>query len=264
MAGKKRKDGPQTIGFVGDIHCGSHVGLWPLDDLPAGKFIGCRYLHGQFSEMVQSWPELDLLVLMGDLIDGKQQKSSGVGVFTTDLGEQAEAAVTILKPLAKKAKRIMRVWGTPYHESYDSILKIVDKSLNVEHVEQVIDLELPTGTLNLAHHPASGTALYQGTVVDREALWSQLAAYERKVPDARWIVRAHKHNFFLQETQNRTIVILPAWQLPTAWAVKVNYWRFQPSLGGVLMVADQQHHSGYRFVPYLYEMPIKEVLQWRK
>lgn len=257
-----KKIEPATIGFCGDVHCGSVVGLWPVDDLPAKKFVGIRYLMDCYEDMVRWMPPLDLLVLTGDLIDGKQYKSSGVGVLTTDVGEQADAAAKVLKKLASKAKRIYRVWGTPYHETHDAVLKIVDEALKVHLTQQVINLELPTGILNLAHHPAGGASIYQGTVVDREALWSEIAAYEGKVPDPRFIIRGHKHTYFLQETATRTICLLPCWQLPTAWAVKQNLWRFQPSLGAVLMKSDSEHPSGYKFLPKLYPMPTEEVQQW--
>lgn len=257
---------PQAIGFVGDIHCGSHAGLWPVDELPADTSLrpGCRYLMQCWEHLIETWPKLDLLVLMGDLIDGKQQKSSGVGLFTTDLAEQSAAAAKVLKRLVDKTKptKIFRVWGTPYHESHDNVLAIVDGVLNVNRVEQVIDLKLGKHILNIAHHPASGAAIYQGTVVDREGLWSMIAAREGKLPDCRWIVRAHKHNWFHIETRHKDVMILPCWQLPTAHAIKQNYWRFQPDIGSVLMLADTLNDSGYRFVPTLYDAPTKSIAEW--
>lgn len=214
-----------------------------------------------WDHFVKNCPKLDLLVLMGDLIDGKNYKSSGVGAFSTDLGEQADMAARVLEPLAAKAKKTIRLWGTPYHESFDNVLAIVDKALGVSTVQQVIDVDMGRGNvLNIAHHPAGGAALYQGTVADREALWSAIAAQDNKVPKARWLVRAHKHNFFHIETANRDMLITPCWQLATAYAVKQNYFRFQPDIGAVLMVKDSQADSGYRFLPRLYPNPIPEVV----
>ena len=256
---------PATIGFVGDIHCGSHVGLWPVRDLPEDKtkYLGCRYLMQCWQHLVERWPKLDILILMGDLIDGKQRKSDGVGVFDTDLAAQADGAVEVLRPLAEKAGKIIRVWGTPYHESHDGILKIVDCKLGVAKTAQVIDLDLNGKTLNVAHHPASGAAIYAGTVADREVLWAKIAASDKKVPNPRWIVRAHKHNYILQDTEHATIVQMPCWQLPTAHAIKQNYWRFQPTLGGLLMLADGMEDSGYRFVCTKYDLPMPEVTPWQ-
>ncbi len=239
------------------------MGLWPISDLPANetKFLGVRYLMDCWGTLLKTWPKkIDLLVLMGDLIDGKQPKSSGTGIFTTDLGEQAAMATEVLRPLRERATTCIRVWGTPYHEGYDSSLHALDVDLNVTRTDQVIDLQLGDGVLNIAHHPAGGSALYMGTVADREALWSQIATHSGKVPDARWIVRAHKHSYAKWETQERTMVQTPCWQLATAHAKKINYHRFQPSLGGILMLEDREEPGGYRFRPTLFDTPGLEVL----
>lgn len=255
---------PKTIGFIGDLHCGSHHGLWPIDDLPGGKegkkYKGVRYLNRCYNDLVESWPKLDLLILMGDLVDGKQKKSSGCGIFTSDMSAQAEGAIEILKPLVAKATKTIRVYGTPYHEEFDNCLGVLDAKLGVRRMEQVMNLQLGEHVLNIAHHPASGAILYAGTAVDKEAVWSTVAAAEKKVPHARWIVRAHKHEWIMQETRFKTICITPCFELPTAHAIKQNYWRFQPTIGGLLMHADESHDSGYRFTASLYDIPMPDVI----
>ena len=254
---------PRTIAFIGDLHCGSHCGLWPTEDLPGGikgtKYKGVRYLNKCYQHMIQNWPEIDLLVLMGDLIDGKQRKSSGVGIFTSSLNEQVSASIEILKPLKKKSKKIVRVFGTPYHEDHDNCLDSLDKALDVKKVDQVLNIEIDKKILNVAHHPSGGSALYAGTSVDKESLWSTIAAAEKNVPNARWIVRAHKHMWIMQETRFKMVCIVPCFELPTFHAIKVNYWRFQPSIGGMLMTADKSHDSGYRFTASTYDVPIPEI-----
>lgn len=252
---------PKNIGFIGDTHCGSHWGLWPKDDLPGNrkKYKGVRYLNECFDDLVGKWPELDLLILMGDLVDGKQRKSSGTGLFTTKMSEQVEGAIEVFKPLIKKCKKVIRVTGTPYHEEFDGCLKDFDKEFNIKTAEQVLDLNLNGNILNVAHHPASGSTLYYGTAVDKESLWSTVSCAEKNTPQARWIVRAHKHNWIFQETRFKTVCITPCFELPTPHAIKQNYWRFQPTLGGVLMHQDSTHDSGYRFTGTFYDVPLPQV-----
>ena len=254
---------PQRIGFIGDLHCGSHYGLWPEDDIPGSKskkFKGVRYLANCYKDMLEKWPDLDILVLMGDLVDGKQRKSSSCGIFTANMDEQVEGAIDVLRPLCNKAKKIIRVTGTPYHEEFDNCLKALDKEFGIKKSAQVINLDLNGNILNVAHHPASGSTLYYGTAVDKESLWSTVATAERNVPNARWIVRAHKHNWIFQETRFKTTCITPCFELPTPHAIKTNYWRFQPSIGGLLMQADKTHDSGYRFTASLYDVPMPDVI----
>lgn len=258
---------PRTIGFLGDLHVGSYQGLYPIEQLPADKktHLGPRYLMQCWYHLIDHWPQLDILFLMGDLIDGKQPKSRGVGIFTGDLGEQTDRCIEVLEPAIRqlRPKKIMRVWGTPYHEEFDNNLAALDKHFGVEVTRQVIDYSLGEHNLNVAHHPASGAAIYQGTVADREVLWSKVATIDKKTPPCRWIVRAHKHNYYHWSDDFRTMVGMPCWQLPTGHAVKTNYWRFQPSIGGVLMVADKADDSGYRFLRTKYDLPPFQVLRWK-
>jgi len=254
----KKSTKPQTIAFVGDTHCGSHWGLHPTGDewLPrSSKWTGIRYLMECFGHMVDSWPEIDLLVLTGDLIDGPQRKSSGTGVFSTKMGDQVDLAIEVLRPLAAKAKKIIRVDGTPYHEDFHNALSTLDHALGVSKTSQIFDIDLEPGILNIAHHPMGGSMLYRGTQVDREGLWAAIAAVRRKVPMVRWIFRAHVHDYMMMESQDTVVVSLPCWELATPHAKKTAYWRFQPSLGGVLMEADKTHPSGYRITPHLYDPP---------
>lgn len=76
----------------------------------------------------------------------------------------------------------------------------------------------------------------------------------------RWIVRAHRHFYSLLDDEDLTIVQNPCWQLPTPYATKGNHWKWQPDIGGVLMVRDEEEDSNYRFRRTLYATPEWEVL----
>jgi hypothetical protein len=254
---------PKAIGFLGDIHCGSHHGLWPLDDLPGGKrgskYKGVRYLNSCYANMIDQWPDLDILILMGDLIDGKQRKSNSTGLFTAQLGDQVKGAIEVLTPLSKKAKKIIRVKGTPYHEEFEGALNDLDSQLGINLTDHVLNLNINDHILNVAHHPVGGSSLYLGTSVDKENIWSSVAAIEKSVPNIRWIFRGHKHTFIHQETVFKQVCLVPCFELPTPYAIKNNYWRFQPIIGGVLLMRDDSeilpHPTGYRVVPTTFELP---------
>jgi len=252
---------PSIQVFAGDTHCGSHYGLWPKEDTPNRGFSGCKYLLNCWESWLKSLPKkIDILWLMGDLIDGKQSKSRGTHLFTTSLSEQAEGAISVLAPLAERAELIYRVDGTPYHEDYEGALKLLDSELGVDVSRQVIDKDLGTGIINVAHHPAGGTALYGGTKVDKEVVWSRYAAAQGHIPQCRWLVRAHLHWYIMQSTASCIAVQTPCWELQTPHAVKQNYHRFQPDLGGLVMLADKDEPGGYRFQPTLFANPKISVL----
>lgn len=255
----------KTALFVGDVHAGSFWGLWPREWLPKRtKFSGVSYLLDCWEHMIE-WapPKLDLLVLMGDLIDGKQGKSEGTGLFTASFGEQTDGAVELLRPLASRAARIVRVHGTPYHESMHEALLALDAELGIKRKDtgQVLDLDLGGKVLNIAHHPSGGSGIYRGTQVDKEAVWSGVAVSEGLVRKPTWIASAHRH-FYMQQDDGTTVVLqTPPWQLSTPYALKLQRWRFRSKIGAVLMKEDPEHWSGYRFVPQLYDPPKTELLK---
>lgn len=255
---------PRSIAFLGDIHCGSHWGLWPLDRLPERpRHVGVRYLMECFDHALSALPKkIDLLVLTGDLIDGQQRKSSGTGLFSTKLSDQVDGAIEVLAPLVKRAATVYRVDGTPYHEDFHGALRELDYALGVSLSRQVIDLDLDGEILNVAHHPTGGSTLYKGTAVDREMLWADISATRGKVHRPRWIVRAHKHNYLKLEDVHTTGVSLPCWELSTPHAKKQAYWRFQPDLGVVWMERDPSEPGGYRIRKELYDPPKEEPVRY--
>jgi hypothetical protein len=247
---------PKTIGYVSDLHCGSHFGLWPESRLPndENRHVAVRYLNECFQYMVAKWPMLDLLILNGDLIDGKQRKDKGVSLFTPDMSEQVDGAIDVLRPLIAKAKRVVRCKGTPYHEGFDGALCQLDEAFGVGLVDQVLDIELNPGRiLNVAHHP-------NGTPELEMRLASQRAA-ESKLHLPTWIVRAHKHDYYELKREQMHYIGMPCFEMPTPYAIKTGYFKFQPSLGGMLMIRDESglERFGYRVIPELFGVPAAPV-----
>lgn len=254
----------ERIGFIGDLHSGSLTAPWPLEWLPGDSpYSGSRYLVECLDHLAASWPTLDLLIFTGDLIEGKARKQDGVGLFTAQLGKQVEGAIELLTPLVNKAKRVLRVTGTDYHDDAHNPLLALDKALGVERTAQVFNIKLAGGALlNVAHHPAGGQVMYSGTKLDREILWSIIQSSLRKIPAATHIVRGHLHEFSVFRRKGRTMCLLPCFKLADGYAVKMDYERFQPDLGAVLLVRDETDASGWRFRETIYDNPLEEVLDY--
>jgi len=252
---------PKTIAFVADLHCGSHYGPWPESWLPSERGIASRYARECFESFCAWLPKkIDWLFLAGDLIDGKARKSKSTGLWSAKLGDQADGAIEILAPLVKRADKVFRCDGTPYHEDFEGALDKLDIELGVTKSQQIMDLELLDGLyLNVAHHPSSGGVLYKGTASDKESVWSGVASNDGTVLDPTWIVRAHKHSFFYQAGRRKRVCNLPCFKLQDPYAAKQNYWRYQPDIGGVLMIRDtgpRADASGYKIVERLFDNPI--------
>ncbi len=253
---------PKRILFVGDLHTGGHHSVLPRKRLPEfPEFPGIRYLNDCWDNAVFNLPEMvDITFFMGDLVEGTNRKAEGTGLFSTKLSDQVESAIELLAPIAARSKTVFRVKGTDYHDSVHNPLLALDIELGVRKARQVFDVDLGSGILNVAHHPSGGGALYLGTKLDKEQRLAGLAALAKKVPHARWIFRAHLHNFAHFITPMREVILTPCWKLPDAYSVKGNYFGWQPDIGMVLMEEDERSLSGFRVVPILYDLPQPRVI----
>jgi len=246
---------PETvIGFVGDLHAGSRTAPWP-EDLPKSKtWVAATYMTECWRHFCANCPEMDVLFLTGDLIEGKQRKASGTGLIRVEQDEQVSAAIELLEPIVKRANKVIRITGTAYHDGFHGPLSALDRHFRITETHQVVNLELEKGrVLNVAHHPMGGGALYEGTKLDKEQLWEAWASSRDKLPAARWIIRSHLHNFALFHKEGSTVALTPCWQLPTPYAIKGGYWKWQPTLGALFMHSDEalpepfRDPGGFRF-----------------
>ncbi len=248
------------VAFIGDTHTGGHCGLMPPDRLPPHlPWTGPRYLWQCWEHMIKNIGQGGLLIVMGDVIEGRNQRGQQAGLHSAVLGDQVEAAIEAYRPLTKRFNRIMRVDGTPYHELYDKAIKWFDEALGVERSSQVLNIRLGDGVLNVAHHPAGGSALYLGTKMDRQTLWASIQTEAGKIPKARWIVRAHLHEFAIFRRKGRTMIQNPCWKLADFHASKLDYERYQPDLGYTELCRDEEDTSGYRVKEYLYDPPLSTL-----
>ena len=253
---------PNTIGIVSDLHCGSQWGLFPPKWVPPKKNagapveanVGQKYLWEWWMWHAKTWSDivggegLDLLVINGDAIEGKQPRPKSTGLITADLQWQADIAYECMKPFVDKVrpKKIIRTVGTGYHEQPDNPLPALDARLGINSVDEEFNIKTETGILQVQHNPGSGGAIYKGTIIDREILWSIITAALGKAPDANIIVRSHLHYHHTMMTHGKTFVLTPGWQLQTPYARKRNRYRWTPDIGGVLLTRDDAAYCGYQ------------------
>lgn len=248
------------ITFLADVHSGSVWAPWaPSMRSKHGTTLISEYLYDCLSDFSNKMPKRTVLVINGDVIDGKQKKSGGLGLFSASLSDQVESAIRMIEPLAKKAVRIYRTYGTPYHDDDHDPLAALDYALGVYKTRQVFNFRIDSGVLNVAHHPGGGSTLYTGTKSSREMMKATVAAFRGKVPLPRWIVRSHLHHWNLHHEEGMSYMGLPCWQMPTPHAVKGDYYGWQPAIGSAEMFRDDSEPGGWRFRPHTYDLPAPEV-----
>lgn len=252
----------KRILILGDLHAGSKCAPWPTSWLPGDQpHRDSRYLTECLAHAAENLEPVDLLILNGDLIDGSQKKSGGLGLFNPRLRDQVAGAIELLTPFAKKAKDIIRVEGTAYHDDDHDPLFALDERFGVRLVTQVLNFGIPGGVLNVAHHP-SFKFEWKGGGMSKTAFYNLVNSARKKAPFARWIIESHLHFYGEYRDPDVHVAACPCWQMPTPWAIKVNRQRFTADIGCLLMEADPNAHGGWSINPLLYDTPVQEVTVW--
>jgi len=190
---------------VSDFHSGHEYGLTPPDwwlredagaeriSKPA-KFQ--RRLWEFYTKTIDSLKPIDILVVNGDAIEGKGERSGGVELITPDRHEQVRMAREIIDYAHAPIVRIL--YGTRYHvgkeEDFESMLK---DSLHCEDVQIQghAFLDINGNGVDIKHKVSSSTVPHgRMTAIARAHLWNVVwnAEHERQ-PKADIIIRSHVH-----------------------------------------------------------------------
>lgn len=262
-------DVPETIVFDADPHAGSTDGLMA----PAGADKIDRRLNDaqkylwECREWCVHWmpKNPDLLVLLGDEIEGQQPKSKHTGLVTADVGEQVIIAEENVRPLMDRAKTFLRVDGTPYHQGAQKELRALDNFYKHKHWKSAQDhfLDLGNGVMHISHDPGTRNAIYLGTVVDRNLRFATIAEVTDNLPEERFIVRAHLHTYIhLEVAWNKAMVLAPCWKLQDAHAKTKGFYRWRPTIGMMVFEKDERMDLGYVVRCAKFKSPKPEVLSY--
>jgi hypothetical protein len=231
----------KTMLAIGDLHIGSEGAIMPeevnSDDCSPGR--NHRYFPNQiqkdiykkWEEMVQDVPRPDILLLNGDLVDGKNYKENGMGSWTTDSLLQARVLADLVKMI--KPRQILATSGSPYH---------TDRNPNVDKIA----VEMCGGTFKggYANININGKRIYaQHKVSVSKSSWQYrttplgralvLAALnEKEMGHYDIVLKSHAHYFCYAGFSNSLGMILPSWKAYDAF-LDTNIEFPNPSLGYV-------------------------------
>lgn len=106
----------KKIAILSDFHCGHKVGLTPRGYLPEqpveerSRWIEAnRSYYNWYNKNIRLNGPYDIIFLNGDLVDGRGTKSGGTEQITTDMEEQCDMAVRLIReiPKAKNCKIVI-------------------------------------------------------------------------------------------------------------------------------------------------------------
>ena len=180
---------------LSDLHCGHQAGLTPPRwMMPKSTEVGKlqRELWRNYSRWLKEYANPDVLLVLGDCIDGKGERSGGTEQVYADRLTQTDIAVECLEPW--KAGKTCMVYGTPYHTGqYEDYEREIAKALNAEIHGQMF-VECKGVTFHIKHKVgASGIPHGRHTATARDRMWLQIMEEELGWEKADVVLRGHVH-----------------------------------------------------------------------
>lgn len=203
---------------IGDLHSGHRVGLTPpFWQQHPDKYIGLREkLWAFYAAEVDMDKPYDLVIVNGDAIDGKGDRSGGTEQITTDRKVQALIAAEAIK--YADCKKVRMTYGTPYHagsqedHEKDVVTELEKDGYDAEISSQLF-LSIYGRQINVKHKIGSSIIPYgRLTALAREILQNRQWYLEGVQPKADIIIRSHVHYSERIEHDDCHGVILPALQ----------------------------------------------------
>jgi len=226
------KEKHKRMVVVSDFHCGHEFGLtppdwWVRDDThnvsvtKAGRFQ--RELWKFYTEAIEHLKPIDLLIVNGDAIEGKNERSGGIELLTSDRHEQVKMAKEAID--LAEARKIRILYGTRYHvgkeEDFEKILASLISCSDVD-VQGHAFLDMNGCGVDIKHKVTSSTVPHgRMTSIARARLWNVIWSSEHdRQPKADILIRSHVHYFNYCGGQSWLGVVTPALCYNTSYGIR--------------------------------------------
>jgi hypothetical protein len=215
---------------LSDTHCGSTMGLMPPRYQSDDTRDMAGPLWGWYIKTVRAIGSVDVLLGLGDFVDGPGLKDQGNGHVTTDTEEQAQIAVDALSVI--KADRVALCYGTPYHtvSTYSAEGYIARELGGTIKDSQYLGVN---GRRISARHVVgrSDTPYGQGTLTHKELVRDLMQALQDNQEPADIVIRAHVHTYMAVDDGDRWGIVCPCLQLPgSVFGRTQRPWRYRVGL----------------------------------
>lgn len=276
-------EGQQNILFISDTHFGhSRAAMpegWvnPQTGNVVGQNSGQAYLDKCWKHMLTQVPmELDGLIVVGDVIEGRQPAAKAGGLTLQEPIDQVKLAEHYLRPLVARVKQyshhkrnVYFAAGTRYHvgnmSEYEEALGYKLDAQSNELGGYVHDwVQLKSHGVKIdAEHTQSYHQRYRATGLEK-AIGFARERYSREGrlwPRGYVLVRAHAHYGLVVYREEGVLAIsLPPWKLQDDYAATstVPNRMIPYNLGAVLVTTykeESMRHKVVEYTPYLYNHP---------
>jgi hypothetical protein len=204
---------------VNDFHSGHLVGLTPPkhdikhenpDFFKLDKMR--RTYWNYFDREVKALGPIDITIVVGDCIEGKNEKAGGTELLEADTTKQCMIAETILKGI--NTDKMFMVYGTNYHtgDVMDAERTIAD-SVGATKIGSHDWIDVNGLIIDYKHHVGSSQVPYaRHTAVARERMWNLFWNEWDEFPKADVFLRGHVHYYDFCGGYGWLAMTLPALQ----------------------------------------------------
>jgi len=230
--------------FISDVHVGSNYAIFPegFRNPEDGSLIDLNVYQKQ---LLKFWESLasklapaDIIVLLGDLIEGQQMKEKFGTLKLQNIQHQADAFVHLFSS-SWKWRKLYVIRGTDYHVATLGMHaeEYIARRLGAEKIDadkySAYDLKLEVDgvTIHAAHHVGySRVPHYRFTPLAREMWLARL--FDDYFGKIDILARGHVHYFLYAQIENiLRAFTCPSWQLPTPHQRKHSVFGSNASIG---------------------------------
>jgi len=190
---------------MSDLHCGHLVGLtppdWQLKENPQTipikqkAAIVQKECWAKYSKSVRQNGPFDVIIVNGDGIDGRGERSGSSELISVDLEDQAKMAMACIKQaVSDSGCKVVFTFGTAYHtgaaEDWENqIAREFNASIGSHEWYDINGV-----IFDCKHHiGASGIPYGRHTASAKEHMWNALWHEEGLQPRADILIRSHVH-----------------------------------------------------------------------
>jgi len=201
--------------WVNDTHCGSVYGLTPEGYRDADYGWCSKPLREFYLDELKRIGPVDILVLVGDIVDGMGNKDASE-LISTDTSVSRDIAVEMLGHI--KADETWLVRGTPFHTfGTEDLEELVANDMGIpkDHRKDELRLEI-NGHRIMWRHAGRMSAAPQTPPAQLFREWIR-DVVQGAAEDYQWahcVVRAHTHYYFDVQTSVGRAISLPCMEWP--------------------------------------------------
>lgn len=231
--------------IVNDLHVGDKIGLLP-PEVYVDSHDRARSIHQKANEaqiwMYQKWEQMiaDVgpvyaVIACGDLCEGVQPKSKGMGLWTPDQDIQSEVAASLLEMI--KAEKYFIAQGTPFHtgENISSDL-LVAKKIGAVYGDE-LSIKVDNVRIHASHKigVSGANTAARVSAIAKEIMHATINAAQYGKYDI--IVRGHAHYAVAVKFSNTWGIVNPGWKGRDSFAARSSLvWN--PDLGYTILEID--------------------------